>query len=77
MKIKQILLASLIFIILEAVAFGMLYLVWTTAPQENIFWLENNYKGFFKYAIIICFTFSVSTCNYFNSIKLAKYNKDE
>jgi len=76
MKIKNVLLISLIFIVLEAVAFGMLYLVWTTAPQENILFLENNYKGFFKYAIIICFTFSVSTCNYFNSIKLVRSLKE-
>jgi len=71
MKIKNILLASLIFIFLEAVAFLMFYFIWITAPQESIMRLEDNYNGFFKYAIIWCFTLSVSTCNYLNSIKLA------
>ena len=71
-KIKVILIASLVFVFLEVIAFLGLYFVWTTAPQENLLWLENNYKGFFKYAIMGCFTFSVTGCNYFNSIKIAK-----
>jgi len=75
MKIKERVLISLIFIVLNTIAFVVLYLVWVNFPQENILWLENNYKGFFKYAIITCFTFSVLVSNYFNSIKFVRFLK--
>jgi heme/copper-type cytochrome/quinol oxidase subunit 3 len=72
MKLKRILLGMGIFILLEAFAFGIFYLIWITAPATNIDWLNNNYHGLFKYLIIGTFTLSTILTSLKGSISLSK-----
>lgn len=67
-KIIRICFGIGIFLFIEMVATVGLYLVWITAPQENILWLNNIYEGSLKYLILTVFYSSVTLTGLYGSL---------
>lgn len=71
-KLKRIFIGTIIFLILELFASGMLYLVWKSSPIESRLWLKDNYFGVFQYLIIGFFYIGTTMVSIQNSIFLSK-----